>query len=188
MNCPVDNVPLVMSERSGVEIDYCPTCRGVWLDRGELDKILDRASREFGGAAAAASAEAASVQQGPANGMPGGHTDAPNPYTGLPRDADRPFPGRGSDRWDEGARGYTDGRDNRSPRDRDDHRRRDDSGDFGRGGLGGLLGGITGNRYNNGYGSRDSDRRYDDDRRYNNDNRNGHGRKRKDNWLSELFD
>jgi len=187
MNCPVDNVPLVMSERSGVEIDYCPTCRGVWLDRGELDKILDRASREFGGAAAAASAEAASVQPGPANGMPGGHTDAPNPYTGLPRDADRPFPGRGSDRWDEGARGYTDGRDNRSPRDRDDHRRRDDSDDFGRGGLGGLLGGITGNR-DNGYGSRDSDRRYDDDRRYNNDNRNGHGRKRKDNWLSELFD
>jgi Zn-finger nucleic acid-binding protein len=32
-----------MSERSGVEIDYCPTCRGVWLDRGELDKIVDRA-------------------------------------------------------------------------------------------------------------------------------------------------
>ena len=35
-----------MSERSGVEIDYCPTCRGVWLDRGELDKILDRAASE----------------------------------------------------------------------------------------------------------------------------------------------
>ena len=42
MKCPVDDVTLVMSERSGVEIDYCPTCRGVWLDRGELDKILDR--------------------------------------------------------------------------------------------------------------------------------------------------
>nr|WP_311836286.1 zf-TFIIB domain-containing protein [Cellulomonas fimi] len=37
-------VELVMSERQGVEIDYCPTCRGVWLDRGELDKILDRAA------------------------------------------------------------------------------------------------------------------------------------------------
>ncbi|NJC24123.1 hypothetical protein BJ994_003199 [Arthrobacter pigmenti] len=44
MKCPVDNIDLVMSERSGVEIDYCPTCRGVWLDRGELDKILDRAA------------------------------------------------------------------------------------------------------------------------------------------------
>ncbi len=33
-----------MSERQGVEIDYCPNCRGVWLDRGELDKLLERAS------------------------------------------------------------------------------------------------------------------------------------------------
>jgi Zn-finger nucleic acid-binding protein len=40
-----------MSERSGVEIDYCPTCRGVWLDRGELDKILDRAASEMPGRA-----------------------------------------------------------------------------------------------------------------------------------------
>ena len=44
MNCPVDGTVLVMSERQGVEIDYCPQCRGVWLDRGELDKIVDRAS------------------------------------------------------------------------------------------------------------------------------------------------
>jgi Zn-finger nucleic acid-binding protein len=43
MRCPVDQAELVMSERQGVEIDYCPTCRGVWLDRGELDKIIDRA-------------------------------------------------------------------------------------------------------------------------------------------------
>ena len=42
MNCPVDGATLEMSERQGVEIDYCPTCRGVWLDRGELDKILER--------------------------------------------------------------------------------------------------------------------------------------------------
>jgi hypothetical protein len=42
MKCPIDNVDLVMSERSGIEIDYCPTCRGVWLDRGELDKIIER--------------------------------------------------------------------------------------------------------------------------------------------------
>lgn len=46
MHCPVDSTVLVMSERSGVEIDYCPQCRGVWLDRGELDKILDRAAEQ----------------------------------------------------------------------------------------------------------------------------------------------
>ncbi|WP_297192962.1 zf-TFIIB domain-containing protein [uncultured Campylobacter sp.] len=44
MLCPVCNVDLVMSERSGVEIDYCPKCRGVWLDRGELDKIIERSA------------------------------------------------------------------------------------------------------------------------------------------------
>ena len=44
MNCPVDNTQLVMSERSGIEIDYCPQCRGVWLDRGELDKIIERSA------------------------------------------------------------------------------------------------------------------------------------------------
>lgn len=42
MQCPTDGSTLVMSERSGIEIDYCPQCRGVWLDRGELDKIIDR--------------------------------------------------------------------------------------------------------------------------------------------------
>lgn len=44
MKCPVCNVDLLMSERQGIEIDYCPQCRGVWLDRGELDKIIERAS------------------------------------------------------------------------------------------------------------------------------------------------
>ena len=43
MNCPsCDEVKLLMTERQGIEIDYCPQCRGVWLDRGELDKIIDR--------------------------------------------------------------------------------------------------------------------------------------------------
>ncbi len=43
MNCPVcKNTTLVLSERQGIEIDYCPNCRGVWLDRGELDKIIER--------------------------------------------------------------------------------------------------------------------------------------------------
>ena len=45
MKCPVCGEPdLLMSERQGIEIDYCPKCRGVWLDRGELDKLIDRAA------------------------------------------------------------------------------------------------------------------------------------------------
>jgi len=46
MDCPVDGTQLMMSERQGIEIDYCPKCRGVWLDRGELDKIIERADNE----------------------------------------------------------------------------------------------------------------------------------------------
>lgn len=43
MKCPIDGTELKIAERQGVEIDYCPQCRGVWLDRGELDKIIERA-------------------------------------------------------------------------------------------------------------------------------------------------
>jgi uncharacterized protein len=60
MSCPVCRVPLVMSDRQGVEIDYCPQCRGVWLDRGELDKIIERNAREY----------AAPPQPGPAPSQP----------------------------------------------------------------------------------------------------------------------
>lgn len=42
MRCPVDGTTLGLAERAGVEIDYCPECRGVWLDRGELDRIIER--------------------------------------------------------------------------------------------------------------------------------------------------
>jgi Zn-finger nucleic acid-binding protein len=42
MLCPIDQTELRLAERQGVEIDYCPRCRGVWLDRGEIDKILER--------------------------------------------------------------------------------------------------------------------------------------------------
>lgn len=45
MKCPRCLVDLVLSDRQGIEIDYCPQCRGVWLDRGELDKITERAAR-----------------------------------------------------------------------------------------------------------------------------------------------
>ncbi|WP_298850902.1 zf-TFIIB domain-containing protein [uncultured Ruegeria sp.] len=44
MQCPIDGTQLVITDRSGVEIDYCPQCRGVWLDRGELDKIIERST------------------------------------------------------------------------------------------------------------------------------------------------
>ena len=50
MKCPIDGENLILAERSGVEIDYCPKCRGVWLDRGELDKIVERASTADSGA------------------------------------------------------------------------------------------------------------------------------------------
>ncbi len=43
MKCPLDQTTLAISDRQGIEIDYCPECRGVWLDRGELDKLIDRA-------------------------------------------------------------------------------------------------------------------------------------------------
>ena len=47
MHCPNDQTQLAITDRQGVEIDYCPTCRGVWLDRGELDKIIDRAAELY---------------------------------------------------------------------------------------------------------------------------------------------
>jgi Zn-finger nucleic acid-binding protein len=51
MKCPVCNTPdLLMTERQGIEIDYCPTCRGVWLDRGELDKLAVRGDEDLAAA------------------------------------------------------------------------------------------------------------------------------------------
>jgi uncharacterized protein len=62
MQCPNDGSVLTMSERSGIEIDYCPTCRGVWLDRGELDKIIERSLTQ---APPPAAQQTAPPQQGP---------------------------------------------------------------------------------------------------------------------------
>jgi Zn-finger nucleic acid-binding protein len=70
MPCPRCHVDLVMSERQGIEIDYCPKCRGVWLDRGELDKIIERSER-FTPAPQPAPPPAAS----PAPSPPWGHGD-----------------------------------------------------------------------------------------------------------------
>lgn len=44
MKCPICCIALQMSERNGIEIDYCPKCRGVWLDRGEIDKMLEKSA------------------------------------------------------------------------------------------------------------------------------------------------
>ncbi len=63
MKCPNDDTTLVMTERQGIEIDYCPECRGVWLDRGELDKIIERSSAD-------APAAAAPAPQAPPAGQP----------------------------------------------------------------------------------------------------------------------
>jgi Zn-finger nucleic acid-binding protein len=52
MKCPVCRVDLVMADRAGVEIDYCSKCRGVWLDRGELDKIVERSATDAPAASA----------------------------------------------------------------------------------------------------------------------------------------
>lgn len=115
MQCPNDGAVLVMSERSGIEIDYCPTCRGVWLDRGELDKIIERAAREFAGPAAPSAA-------------------APQVAPPQPTPQQQGYPANPMDVLRQATRGY------------------------------------------------DGDRRYDrgDDQ--------GYRRKKKDNWLSELFD
>jgi len=77
MKCPNDGAVLTMSERSGVEIDYCPQCRGVWLDRGELDKILDRA--------AADTSPAPGGQRGYQGGTPGGGDSPGGHYQGSRR-------------------------------------------------------------------------------------------------------
>ena len=72
MQCPIDGAELAIAERSGVEIDYCPKCRGVWLDRGELDKIIDRSA-----------AEAAPAQSAPrGGGQPGAQHGAPQEKRG----------------------------------------------------------------------------------------------------------
>ena len=78
MACPVDGTTLTMSERSGIEIDYCPTCRGVWLDRGELDKIIERS-----GAAPAAPQPAPAPASGPWN-APQPHAGQGHGYHGKP--------------------------------------------------------------------------------------------------------
>jgi len=114
MKCPVCDVTLSISAREGVEIDFCPQCRGVWLDRGELDKILDRVSR------------------GPETVAPPPPPPPPSPENTdyrTPRDRDYPSGRRDEGRRDERDRDRDDDRDRyyRNDRDRDrDRDRRDD--------------------------------------------------------------
>ncbi len=85
MTCPVCHVDLVMSERHGVEIDYCPKCRGIWLDRGELDKIVEKAAA----AAQPAPQPASFLPQGDPNAAPWGGQPASPPRYRDDRDWDR---------------------------------------------------------------------------------------------------
>lgn len=85
MLCPhCTNTTLAMTERQGIEIDYCPTCRGIWLDRGELDRLIERAERDAAPAAA---------------GMP------PTPPAGRVERGYREG-GEGGEGGEEGERGY----------------------------------------------------------------------------------
>jgi len=82
MKCPTDDSTLVMSDRSGIEIDYCPQCRGVWLDRGELDKIIDRAGVA---APAAAAAPRVDLPHNVPQAQPGGFPPAGYAQPGYPQ-------------------------------------------------------------------------------------------------------
>ena len=92
MKCPVDGATLVMTERSGVEIDYCPQCRGVWLDRGELDKILEKAAPAVAlpePGRGAPPPQPAYGQPQPGDGQPPYGQPPQAPYGQPPRDAYR---------------------------------------------------------------------------------------------------
>ncbi|UOQ56748.1 zf-TFIIB domain-containing protein [Leucobacter allii] len=107
MNCPTDGTTLLMSERQGIEIDYCPQCRGIWLDRGELDKLLERAQAE--------AATFAEPQQPPAAAGPAATYGAPEPARPVaePRFEERRDTGYGADPRDRDRgfdRGYDDDR------------------------------------------------------------------------------
>ena len=84
MHCPQDQTVLQMTERQGIEIDYCPTCRGVWLDRGELDKIIERSS------VSAPQPATGQYGQGAPQGTAYPPSPGPAPYPNYPRSPDSP--------------------------------------------------------------------------------------------------
>ncbi|PJJ71979.1 hypothetical protein CLV46_1538 [Diaminobutyricimonas aerilata] len=96
MKCPNDGATLVMSDRSGVEIDYCPECRGVWLDRGELDKIIDRAGPTPTSAPVAPAAPAYQQPPAPQYAEPRYETPRYDPRYGQSHD---PYRRKKKDNW-----------------------------------------------------------------------------------------
>lgn len=94
MQCPVCRVLLERSRRAGIQIDTCPRCRGVWLDRGELDQIIQRSKEDEGDDAGAPSPPVFSPPPTPGrlagSGMPGSSTFPPSPAG--PNDAGQPRP------------------------------------------------------------------------------------------------
>lgn len=82
MACPVCRVPLAMSDRQGIEIDYCPQCRGVWLDRGELDKIIERSQPQATAQPAHQPFQTSAAPPPPQQGYPSGYQ---KPWDNQPR-------------------------------------------------------------------------------------------------------
>lgn len=92
--CPSCRIDLVMSDRNGVEIDYCPKCRGVWLDRGELDKIIERMDTGDSGRSPRTSVPGGTVNQSLFGGAPAQrHDPSHNASYGDRRETHR--------RWDD---------------------------------------------------------------------------------------
>jgi len=67
MHCPSCNANLLMPDRNGIEIDYCPDCRGVWLDRGELDKIIERSIANTGNSHSSSHSNTSHSHSSPSN-------------------------------------------------------------------------------------------------------------------------
>lgn len=91
MKCPVCDAVLVMSVREGVEIDYCPTCRGVWLDRGELDKLVSIAQSDSG--PSTSSRGARSIDDSDV------HSDYDSDYRRPPNENRPPYPKKRESFW-----------------------------------------------------------------------------------------
>lgn len=161
MQCPTDGTTLTMSERSGIEIDYCPQCRGIWLDRGELDKILERAEQQAPAAPQAQQGEPAYGQQAPQ--APYGQ-QPPAPY-GQQAHQQQPY---GQPQWDQRQGDHRPG----------DHRHGSS------GGLGAVADKLLGEVQKRAQGDRRyDDRRYDD--RY--DPRYDQRRRSKGGWLGDIL-
>jgi Zn-finger nucleic acid-binding protein len=98
VKCPLcPDSTLVIADRQGIEIDYCPTCRGVWLDRGELDKLIERAAAATAGPAAPATTPPAPATAGPppAAPTPAGPAPRPLPWYDDDWDDDRSYSSKG---------------------------------------------------------------------------------------------